>query len=101
MIRTGGGLFYASLWGVATGSAAFGSSGFINATNIVQPNNLVPQTFLNNPFPTGLVARLPDPARVRQLCWGRRSVFTTAATGPRIAPRGTSIFSANCREMSS
>jgi outer membrane receptor protein involved in Fe transport len=55
VIRTGGGLFYASIWGVGTGSASFGSSGFINATNIVQPNAVLPQTFLNNPFPTGLV----------------------------------------------
>ncbi|MBV9082602.1 MAG: TonB-dependent receptor, partial [Acidobacteriaceae bacterium] len=28
VIRTGGGIFYSNIWGVGTGSAAFGSSGF-------------------------------------------------------------------------
>ncbi len=56
VIRTGGGIFYASIWGTGTGSASFGSSGFVNLTNIVQSNATIPMTFLNNPFPTGLVA---------------------------------------------
>lgn len=56
VIRTGGGLFYSDIWGNGTGSAAFGSSGFINSTTIVTSQNGVnPTTFLDNPFPTGLV----------------------------------------------
>jgi hypothetical protein len=56
VIRTGGGIFYSNIWGVGTGSAAFGSSGFINTTTIVTSQNGVnPTTFLNNPFPNGLV----------------------------------------------
>src|ERR1035438_5149641 len=56
VIRTGGGLFYSNIWGTGTASAGFGSSGFINSTTIVTSQNGVnPTTFLNNPFPTGLV----------------------------------------------
>jgi hypothetical protein len=56
VIRTGGGIFYSDIWGTGTGSAAFGSSGFINTTTIVTSQNGVnPTTFLDNPFPNGLV----------------------------------------------
>ena len=35
MIRGGGGLFYSNNWGVGTGSATFGSAGYIASTTIV------------------------------------------------------------------
>ena len=56
VIRTGGGLFYASDTGVGIGVTAFGMSGFSNSTSIVTSlDGVTPMTFLDNPFPAGLV----------------------------------------------
>ena len=55
VVRGGGGIFFATNWGVGSGSATFGSSGFIASTNIVTSlDTVTPITFLNNPFPNGL-----------------------------------------------
>ncbi|MEO7143559.1 MAG: carboxypeptidase regulatory-like domain-containing protein, partial [Bryobacteraceae bacterium] len=56
VVRGGGGIFYSNNWGVGTGSATFGSSGFIANTSIVTSlDTVTPIAFLDNPFPNGLV----------------------------------------------
>ncbi|MGH9666991.1 MAG: TonB-dependent receptor domain-containing protein, partial [Bryobacteraceae bacterium] len=56
VIRGGGGIFYADNWGVGTGSAAFGSSGFIANTSIVTSlDGVTPIVSMSNPYPNGLV----------------------------------------------
>jgi hypothetical protein len=57
VIRGGGGLFYSDYWGVGTGSATFGSAGFIALTSIVTSlDGANPIVNMSNPFPNGLVS---------------------------------------------
>ncbi|HLJ15249.1 MAG TPA: TonB-dependent receptor [Bryobacteraceae bacterium] len=56
VIRGGAGIFYADNWGVGTGSAAFGSAGFVANTSIVTSlDGVTPIVSMSNPFPNGLV----------------------------------------------
>jgi hypothetical protein len=56
VVRAGAGIFYSTYWGVGTGSATFGSSGFIANTAIVTSlDGVTPIVSMDNPFPNGLV----------------------------------------------
>ena len=55
VLRTGAGIFYSSIWGVGTGSASFGSSGFVATTSIISSlDGVTPIVSLSNPFPNQL-----------------------------------------------
>ncbi|HYO81846.1 MAG TPA: TonB-dependent receptor, partial [Bryobacteraceae bacterium] len=53
VIRGGGGLFYAGITGIGTGSEAFGISGFSAATSMLTSlDGVTPVNDLSNPYPT-------------------------------------------------
>jgi len=55
VLRAGGGIFFASFWGVGTGSGSFGIAGFQASTNMVTSlDGITPLNTLSNPYPTGL-----------------------------------------------
>lgn len=56
LLRTGGGIFYASSTGIGTGAAAFGTSGFGATTSIVTSlDGVTPIADFSNPYPNGRV----------------------------------------------
>ena len=56
VFRGGGGIFYSNNWGVGTGSATFGSSGFLAANTIVTSlDGVTPIATMSSPYPTGVV----------------------------------------------
>jgi len=55
VVRSGGGLFFASNTGIGTGSAVFGVSGFEASTSMVTSlDGVTPLNYLRDPFPTGI-----------------------------------------------
>ncbi len=55
VLRAGGGLFFAGLTGIGTGSGTFGISGFQAGTNMVTSlDGFTPLDTLSNPYPNGL-----------------------------------------------
>jgi hypothetical protein len=55
VVRGGGGIFYATNWGVGSAPSTFGISGFTASTNMVPSlDGVTPLNTVSNPFPTGL-----------------------------------------------